>query len=129
MLPSPRSPWTTWSANFFVAKREKRGVAQIGSNDEPRRKGNNRIKATLSGPRPKTVENRSPTQKQRQTKLVHTSRLGHIKVLCHHKKKETPQDKKRRNHKRKKRRRSPPTLLRLTIQLTGLFANTLVTRW
>jgi hypothetical protein len=34
VLPSPRSPWTTGSANFFVAKREKRGVAQMMSPGE-----------------------------------------------------------------------------------------------
>ncbi len=33
------------------------------SNNEPPRKGNNRGKATLSGPRPKTMENRSVAAK------------------------------------------------------------------
>ncbi len=58
VLPSPRLLWTKGSANFFVAKRERN---RSRSNDEPRRKGNNRSKATLSGPCPKTRENRSPT--------------------------------------------------------------------
>ncbi len=40
---------------FCCQEREKRSR----SNDEPWRKGNNRSKATLSGPRPKTMENRS----------------------------------------------------------------------
>ncbi len=34
VLPSPRLPWTTGSANFFVAKREKRGVTQMMSPGE-----------------------------------------------------------------------------------------------
>ncbi len=42
---------------FCCQEREKRSR----SNDEPRRKGKNRGKATLSGPCPKTMENRSPT--------------------------------------------------------------------
>jgi hypothetical protein len=40
---------------FCCQEREKRSH----SNNEPPRKGNNRGKATLSGPHPKTMENRS----------------------------------------------------------------------